>query len=1078
MFVHLHCHSPFSFLDGASSIESLVAQASMQGMAALALTDHNTIAGLPSFHRWAASYGIKPISGAELTLEDGSHLTVLAETPQGYENLCRLLTIAHEGEVRRRDPRVPDTALLTHTPGLIVLSGCRRGRIVQHLLHGRFEAAKRVACLFRDAFPRSFYIELQGDDYPGTHRLNKRLAELANACGVPIVAAGNVHYATPAQAPVHDILTCMRVGCDIRTPHADRPLNFAQFLFDADEAERRFAPWPRAMANTLLIAQRCQVVLRLDEAAFPTFDLGQMAQLDAAAAGQAVAGRTIAGRTTAGQAAVPPQNTAQFLRDLVYQGAAERYPAVDAALRERLDHELAIIERLGYVDYFLVVWDIVNFARKRHIRCAGRGSAADSAVAYCLYITDVDAAGRGLLFERFMSLERAEKPDIDIDFDSRRRDEVMDYVYRKYGRDHVARVATYQTFRGRSAIREVGKALGMPAQLLDTLAKRVPWGAHADGLEGLFDRVPELKELARFRKQLPWLWKLSAHIAGFPRHFGMHVGGVVISRRPLLQITSLQPSAKGELITPFDKDAVEDVGLVKLDLLSLRTMSAVDDAIRLRARQGEVIDYDRIPLDDAKTFEMLGTGDTIGVFQLESPAQRALQARLHPEGLEDIVASVALIRPGPIKGNMVDPFLERRRGQAAVSYLHPKLEPILGKTYGVVLFQEQVIEIATAIANFTPGEADQLRRVMSHARSAAEMEKIGRKFLEKAAAAGVDPEVAATIFSYIQGYASYGFCEAHAAAFAVTAYKTAYLVKHYPAEFFAAILNQYPMGYYPVHVICAEARRRGIAMLGLDINRSEWGCTVVTGAGTPGAKGAAGAGEAQPQPAIRLGFCLLKGFRQATAEALCTERAAHGPFRSVPDVLRRVPSLDRLMTEHLIRAGAFDTLYAGKRRSLLWELPVWIAERNLPAETLFTQAEADGGPEFSLAERLADEYRLVGVGTTRHWMDLFRPWARAEGYVAAEDVGAFEDGALIAIAGLVVRPHRPPTKSGKTTVFFTVEDETGFVDATMFEAVYHACGAILFTPYGRLVGVEGHVQRRGGGKPQLIVTRVWPLATL
>ncbi|WDL98030.1 DNA polymerase III subunit alpha [Alicyclobacillus sp. ALC3] len=1065
MFVHLHCHSPFSFLDGAASIEELVAQAVLQQMPALALTDHNTIAGLPAFHRWAARYGIKPISGSEITLDDRTHLTLLAQTSQGYENLCRILTHAHEGEGRRRDPQVTENELFRHAEGLIVFSGCRRGRLAQLVLHRRLDAARRLACAYRDAFPNAYFIEIQSDDYPDTHRLNSELAQLAKACDIPLIATGNVHYATPDQFPIHDVLTCMRVGCDIQTPHAERPLNQARWLYGEQEAAERFAAWPEAVANTALVAERCQVVLRLDGALFPTFALPQ-GQSDAAA----------------------------YLRELVYEGAARRYPVVDAPLRARLDHELAIIAALGYVDYFLVVWDIVNFARRREIRCAGRGSAADSAVAYCLYITDVDAAGRGLLFERFMSLERAEKPDIDVDFDSRRRDEVMDYVYRTYGRHHVARVATYQTFRGRSAIREVGKALAIPERILDTLAKRVPWGAHADRLEGLFERVPELRGLAAYRDELPWLWQLSARIAGFPRHFGMHVGGLVVSRQPLLLTTSLQPSAKGEWMTPFDKDAVEDVGLVKLDLLSLRTMSAIDDAIRLRARSGETIDYDSLPFDDQATFERLGTGDTIGVFQLESPAQRALQARLKPDGLEDIVASVALIRPGPIKGNMVDPFLARRRGNEPVSYLHPKLEPILGKTYGVVLFQEQVIEIATAIANFTPGEADQLRRVMSHARSATEMEQIGRQFLEKASAAGVDPEVAATIFSYIQGYASYGFCEAHAAAFAATAYKTAYLVEHYPAEFFAAILNQYPMGYYPVHVVVAQAKRRGIRILGIDVNESEWGCTVVAGgkpqsnpqtaAPQPEAPTEAAQLETQPESqfAIRLGLCLLKGFRKSAAEALCAERSTRGRFVDALDCLRRVTAIDRLMAEHLIRAGGFDPLHPNSRRHLLWELPTLLALRDEPSQTLFNAAggcveeeRLSAVPEFTQSDKLADEYRLIGVGTSGHWMELFRPLVRAEGCITAEEAYLAEEDEVIAVAGLVVRPHRPPTKSGKTTVFFSVEDETGSVDATMFEAVYHETGAVLFTPYGRLVGVVGRVQHRGGGRLQLMVERVWSL---
>jgi len=1054
-FVHLHTHSPYSFLDGAAQIETLVAQAASYGMSALALTDHNTIAGLPELHKWASIYGIKPISGAELTLADGSHATVLAETKEGYENLCRLLTLAHAGEGRRRQPVLQEAELLRLSAGLIVLSGCRRGRIARFLLQHQEAQADQVAKLYKEAFPNAFFLELQADAYPQSDWLNRKLAALAEQFCIPLVATSNVHYAFPTQFPIHDVLSCMRIGCDIHTPHGDRPLNNVRWLHDAQEAVQRFMEYPIAIKNTEVIAERCRVALQLHGSLFPAYPLQEHTDKTKDSNLEPVG----------------------FLRKLVYQGASERYSAVDDALRQRLEHELTIIEQLGYVDYFLVVWDIVNFARSRRIRCAGRGSAADSAVAFCLYITDVDAAGRGLLFERFMSLERAEKPDIDIDFDSTRRDEVIEYVYQKYGRDHVARVATYQTFRGRSAIREVGKVLALPSSVLDQLAKRVPWMAHADSLEGLFERLPELQELSPYRDQLRWLWALSAQIAGFPRYFGMHLGGVLISSRPLLQTTSLQPSAKGEWMTPFDKDAVEEVGLVKLDLLSLRTMGAIEGTVVLRERTGHVLDYDGIPLDDHETFTMIGQGETIGVFQLESPAQRALQARLQAEGLEDIVASVALIRPGPIKGNMVDPFLARRRGEEAISYLHPKLEPILGKTYGVVLFQEQVIEIATVIANFSPGEADQLRRVMSHARSAGEMEEIGRQFLEKAIVAGVEGEVARTIFSYIQGYASYGFCEAHAAAFATTAYKTAYLVRHYPAEFYASILNQYPMGYYPVHVVCAEVRRRGIRILGVDINQSQWECAVEYGLDS--------------QLAIRLGSRMLKGFRESVADQLQHARETGGAFQSVMDCLQRVNGLDRLSLERLIRIGAFDPVANGQRRRLLWQLPFLMALRNAPEPPLFRQeaghadqaavanrsfvSDGEAEADFSLEEKLHDEYRLLGVGISGHWMDLFRAWARQTGCQTTQEAENSVDGEAICVAGLVVRPHRPPTKSGKTVVFFTLEDETGSLDATMFESVYQTSGGILFTPYGRLVGVEGTVQRRAGTRSQLLVSRVFAI---
>lgn len=1033
MFIHLHCHSQYSFLDGASSIESLVAQARMFQMPALALTDHNTIAGLPELHKWASVYGIKPISGAEITLEDEAHLTLLVETKRGYRNLCELLTLAHEGEGRRSAPRIDEEALFRLGDGLLILSGCRNSPIRRHLRRQAYTAAKEWALRYKERFGDAFYLELQADGYPHSGSAMKDLYRLAQETSIRAVATSDVHYVDKHLFPVHDVLRCIGLGCDVYTPHPGRPLNRQAWLHDAAEAQARYGMYPQVIEETLNIANRCEVALTLTQTHFPKFSLPDEAG-----------------------------DRVDFLRDLVYLGARDRYPRVDAALKQRLEHELEIIVQLGYVDYFLVVWDIVRFARSRSIRCAGRGSAADSAVAYCLYITDVDAASRGLLFERFMSLERAERPDIDIDFASDRRDEVMDYVYRKYGRDKVARVATYQTFRGRSAVREIGAALALPSVLLDTLAKRVPWSAHADQLDTLFDKVPELMEYADERPKLRWLFQIARHVAGFPRHFGMHVGGMVVSRDELFMTTSLQPSAKGEWITPFDKRTVEDVGLVKLDLLSLRTMSAIENAVRLSREGNRAIDYDNIPLDDEATLEMIRRGETMGVFQLESPAQRALQSRLQASGLEDIVASVALIRPGPIQGNMVDPFIARRHGIEPITYLHPKLEPILGKTYGVVLFQEQVIEIATAIAAFTPGEADDLRRVMSHARSHAEMEQIGQTFFAKATENGVAQDVAKTIFSYIQSYASYGFCEAHAAAFATTAFKTAYLVKHYPAQFYASILNQYPMGYYPVHVVCAEARRRGISILPVDVNESMWSCT------TP------------DEHSIRLGFQLVKRASSDAAQALIAEREANGPFTCTEDFVMRVQLADRLQVEHLIRVGAFDAIEQADRQLLLWHVPRWMAARQERDRPLLEGSRTlvngdDTGLSGSLASRLVDEYNLLGVGVSGHWLELMREDLTQQGYLTAEEVLKSPDGQQVLVAGLAVRPHRPPTKSGRTVVFFTLEDETNLLDATMFESVYHSEGAVLFTPYGRLLGLQGTVQRRGGSRAQLLIHHIWSL---
>ncbi|MFB5085297.1 helix-hairpin-helix domain-containing protein, partial [Symbiobacterium thermophilum] len=581
------------------------------------------------------------------------------------------------------------------------------------------------------------------------------------------------------------------------------------------------------------------------------------------------------------------------------------------------------------------------------------------------------------------------------------------------------------------------------------------------------------------------LVQAAERVARFPRFIGTHLGGLVISRRPLLEVTPLQMAAKGQVVCQFDKEYVEDLGLVKLDLLSLRTFTAVDDAVRAIGD----IDYEQIPHGDAATYEMLGVGESIGVFQLESPAQRALQARLKPDRFEDIVASVAIIRPGPIKGNMVEPFLARRHGKEEVTYLHPKLKPILEKTYGVVLFQEQVIEIATAVAGFTPGEADQLRRVMTHARNREDMEAIGRLFRRKAAAAGVDPAVADTIFSYIQGYASYGFCEAHAAAFANTAYKTAYLVRHYPAEYFAALMSAQPMGYYPINTLAVEARRRGVGLLPVDINRSEEAFTVEEWSREaweafwgmePFAPEYPATGKA-----IRIGLRAVKGVGEPAAAAILAARGG-GEFRSLADLVRRTGgAVPRGPLEALVLAGAFDRLHSN-RRAALWQVAHLLeAERirqergagqaglldgdapglGAQAAEALEAASPQGTPaiaDFGAAERYLKEYELTGLMVRTHFMRFVRERLAREGYLTAQEVRQRRAGELVKVAGLPVCPHRPPTRSGKIVVFLSLEDETGLIDLTIFEDVYQRYGHLIFTDPRPPLAALGRVDRRGG----------------
>ncbi|HHT85594.1 MAG: DNA polymerase III subunit alpha [Bacillota bacterium] len=1022
MFLHLHVHSPYSFLDGASGITKLVERAADLGMPAIALTDHNKLSGSVRFIKAAQKAGIKPIIGCEVTMEGGFHLTVLCQNNTGYRNLCAVLTQAHLGN-ERESPMADLHTLASHKEGLFVLSGCRKGLIPSLILQKRFKEARQTAEYYKHIFGQeSFVIELSESLLPGSMSLNKSLSELAASLNLPTVVTNNVHYATKEDFQIHDILTCIRTLTKLEDVHPERRLNSENYLKSSEEMKAEYKGYPEAFYMTRALAEQCECPLELRVQNFPAF-------------------------------AYPKgfKSSNHFLRHLVFQGAGGRYGKITHEVKARLEHELSIIGQLGYEDYFLVVWDLVNFAARQNIRHAGRGSAADSAVAYCLGITDVDPIAHNLLFERFMSLERGEKPDIDVDFDARRRDEVTAYVYKKYGDAHVASVATYNTFQARSSVRDVGKAMGYAQDEIGIIAKRLP---HIPGyqIENAFKSLPELKSLDIPEKRLKTLIETAGKLSGLPRFLSTHLGGVVISKTPVTWLSPLELSAKGVNILQFDKDDVEDLGLVKIDLLSLRTLGAVEDSLGFI--EGTKLDYDRIPLDDKATFRRLQYADTIGIFQLESPAQRGLQARLGAENIEDIVASVALIRPGPIKGDMVEPFIRRRHGEEDITYLDSRLEPILKNTYGVVLFQEQVIEIASVIAGFTPGEADKLRRVMTHGRSFDEMEKIGRLFIEKAVKRGVTEQVAAEIFKCIRGYASYGFCEAHARAFATTAYKTAYLIEHYPAEFYGSILNNQPMGFYPVSTICVEAKNHGVEVLGPSINHS-------------------GKDVAVTGLSIRIPFKMISGMKQNAITSIIRERAK-GKFKSFYDFTRRV-KLDSDILRNLILCGCFDE-FGISRKSLLWQAKdaCMVADSTPPqAEMLLAlpdpvycthkAAGVPGQMEFSLGEKVAFEYQILGTGVSAHPMEIWRGKLRKQGFIASRELSSIKPGDFVKAGGIPVRPHRPPTKSGRTVVFLSLEDEYGLTDITCFENVYAKYGKFLFPGKLMPLGVWGQVQKRGNG---------------
>lgn len=720
------------------------------------------------------------------------------------------------------------------------------------------------------------------------------------------------------------------------------------------------------------------------------------------------------------------------------------------ALQQRLRHELEVIRELGLCEYFLVVWDICEEARARGIRCSGRGSAADSLVSYVLGITQVDPIGARLLFERFLNAERRGMPDIDLDFDSRRRDEMIEYVAGRYGLEHTGMVATINTYNARSAIREVGKAIGIPEQVVDRISKSLPY-ISAGRIREAVATLPELRGSAFDAAALGELLDICEAIDGFPRHLSVHLGGVIISREPIADFTPLEVSAKGVVVCQFDKDDIEELGLVKMDMLGLRNLSAIEEGLRMiRETRGRALDLDRLPLDDGKTFELLRSARTVGVFQLESPGMRGLLSRLQPTRFDDIIANISLFRPGPMQADMIGPYLARRHGEEPVTFLHPAARPALEETYGVILYQEQVMEVGSALAGFTLGQSDFLRRAMTHDRSSEEMEKIRETFLEGCRRRGLRRSVAVEAFRRLSAFAAYGFCKGHAASFAIIAYQTAYLKAHYPAEFLAAIMSNQPMGFYPAEVMLNEAKHCGVAVRPLDINKSRDRYWVEEGA-------------------IRVGLAQVRGLSAAGLGAILDARERGGAFQSLRDFCART-GLARPMVENLIRAGAFDRLDSHRRR-LLWELNEMcttgsrgrdrVQRRNGQLGLLSFSA---GGrpallPPGSEREETASEMAMTGVSAKRHPLYFSREKLRAMGVVSRAQLDPLPEGRRVRVAGIVIARQRPPTRSGRTVIFVTLEDETGLIEVTVFERVYQQWGKVIFSS-GALV-VDGMLQKRG-----------------
>jgi error-prone DNA polymerase len=1003
-YVELRCRSAFSFLAGASLPEDLVARAAALGYDALALADRGGVYGAPRFFQAAKKAGVRPLVGAEVALAGGGALWLLVESRDGYRNLCRLLTASALGRAKGA-AEATWAEVEAHAPGLFCLAGGAESPLAVP------DAARAAARLDRlhGVFGARLAVDVQRDRTRAGERLARRLADLAAAHGVPVVATNDVRHAAPAERVLTDVLTCIRLGTTLDLAGRRLLANAERSLKPPAEMAALFHDWPAALRESRRIAERCAFTLADLGYRFPAYPL-------------------------------PPGETPDsHLRALAYAGARDRYRTITPAVRRQLEHELALIGRLDLAGYFLIVWDIVRYCRERGILCQGRGSAANSAVCYALGITAVDPVGMELLFERFLSEERGEWPDIDLDLPSGdRREEVIQYVYRRYGERGAAMTATVISYRTRSAVREAGKVLGLSLAQVDRLAKLLRahgWSDAHDELAAQLRNGGVDPEAPRMRL----LVDVVRRMQGLPRHLGQHTGGMVIAAGRLDEVVPLEPAAMpGRNVIQWDKDDCADLGLIKVDLLGLGMLQALEEAIPLvRAHEGVDVDLAHLPPDDAKVYAMLQRADTIGVFQVESRAQMATLPRMRPERFYDLVVEVAIIRPGPIVGQMVHPYLNRRAGREPVVYAHPSLEPILARTLGVPLFQEQLLRMAMTVAGFSAGEAEELRRAMGFKRSEARMQAIETKLRAGMAERGITGGTQDDIVRSITSFALYGFPESHAASFALIAYASAYLKAHHPAAFTCALLNAWPMGFYHPGTVVKDAQRHGVVVRPIDVAYSAWKCTME--GGTPG-------------PSLRLGLRYVLGLRQEAAERLVAGR----PFASVAEAAQ-AGRLRQNEVEALAHAGAFASLGLA-RREALWQAAA--AERDptsLLARVRPPRGEVPLTPMTPFEETAAD-YAATHLTPGPHVMAFLRADLRGAGVLATADLAHAAHGARVRVAGHVIVRQRPGTAKGMC--FLTLEDETGTANAFLTPPLYERWRVVLNT--SPLLEVEGQLERRDG----------------
>ncbi|MCM8595777.1 MAG: error-prone DNA polymerase [Candidatus Accumulibacter sp.] len=1001
-YAELHCCSNFSFLRGASHPEELVERAHVLGYSALAITDEASLAGIVRAHKAASAIGLKLIVGAEFRVgagrKESARLVLLARNRSGYGNLSALITLA-----RRRSPKGEYRLWRSdfENPGSFPSgSGALPDCLALWIPDGG--ATPDDVHWLAERFPGRAWLAVELHCGPDDATRLATLRELARASHLPAVAAGDVHMHLRARRPLQDTLTAIRLRTTVFAAGHALFANGERHLRTRLRLGRLYPP--ELLAETLRIAERCD--FSLDELRYEYPD-----------------------------EIVPDGLTpSAYLRAEVDRGLQRRYAgAVPAGVRERVEHELALIADLAYEPYFLTVYDIVNFARSRNILCQGRGSAANSAVCYCLGITEVDPARSNLLFERFISRERGEPPDIDVDFEHERREEVIQYLYRRYGRERAALAAAVVTYRTRGALRDVGRALAFGNSQIAALTASLAWW---DRREQLPDRLravgldPDAPRVAR------WL-ALADELRGFPRHLSQHVGGFVISRGPLARLVPLENAAMPErTVIQWDKDDLDALGLLKVDILALGMLSAIHRALDLIGRR-----IDEVPAEDPAVYEMIRAADTVGVFQIESRAQMAMLPRLQPRHFYDLVIEVAIVRPGPIQGDMVHPYLRRRHGREAIEAMRPEVAAVLGRTCGVPIFQEQVMQLAVAAAGFTPGEADQLRRAMAAWRRKGGLEPFEEKLISGMRQRGYDEAFAQRIFAQIRGFGEYGFPESHAASFALLVYVSAWLKRHHPAAFLCALLNSQPMGFYSPSQLVQDARRHGVEVRPASACRSAREARLEDT--SPPAAG----------PAVRLGLSAIGGLSEAAATRLVAARAERA-FVSIADLAARA-RIARHDLDRLAAAGALADL-AGHRRQAVW-IAAGIA---VQADLLSDSVPPEAAVEFDApgeAEELIADYATTGLTLGRHPLSLLRRRLAAQRFLSASELNGAADRQIARAAGIVTCRQRPGTSSG--IVFVTLEDETGLANVVVHSRLVEKQRRELLG--ARLLGVFGQVQREG-----------------